>query len=176
MPRHRNHPEHVGPFFRRALRQLVEYRACRQYPAGHGSATIEHMADYIGGAVGALVTLAITKGFPLLSRAYQRRCIDPKRAHQEVFLEQTAWFEERASKLAVFRFELTNGPAPDKFKLAQLVSKLDRKDREWAKKETDITLLGRYAAEKAAECHDNAGECARHADEINYRTFVFPLV
>jgi hypothetical protein len=42
-------------------------------------------------------------------------------------------------------------------------------------KETDITLLGRYAAERAAECYDNAGECARHADEINYRTFVFPL-
>jgi hypothetical protein len=133
------------------------------------------MSDYIAGAISAFVTLAITKGLPLLSRAYEKRYIDPKRAHQEVFLEQANWFEERASKLAVFRFELTNGPEPNKFKLAQLVSKLDRKDREWAMKVTDITLLGKYATEKAAECHDNAGECARHADEINYRTFVFPL-
>jgi hypothetical protein len=133
------------------------------------------MSDYLAGAVSAVVTLAITKGLPWLSRAYEKRYVDPKRAHQEVFLEQANWFEERASKLAAFRFELAHGPEPNKFKLAELVSKLDRKDREWAMKETDITLLGRYAAEKAAECHDTAGECARHADEINYRTFIFPL-
>lgn len=133
------------------------------------------MSDYIAGAVSAVVTLAITKGLPWLSRAYEKRYVDPKRAHQEVFLEQANWLGERASKLAAFRFELTHGPEPNKFKLAELVSKLDRKDTEWAMKETDITLLGRYAAEKAAECHDNAGECARHADEINYRTFIFPL-
>ena len=42
-------------------------------------------------------------------------------------------------------------------------------------KETDLTLLCRYAAEKAIQCQDNAGECARNADEINYRMFVFPL-
>lgn len=133
------------------------------------------MSDYIAGAVGAVVTLAITKGLPWLWCAYEKRYIDPKRAHQEVFLEQANWFEERATKLAVFRFELTHGSEPNKFKLAQLVSKLDRKDTEWAMKETDITLLSRYAVEKAAECHDNAGECARHADEINYSTFIFPL-
>lgn len=125
------------------------------------------MSDYIVGAVKAVVTLAITKGLPWLSRAHEKRYIDPKRAHQEVFLEQANWFKERASKLAVFRFELTHGQAPNKFRLAELISKLDRKDRKWAMKETDIILLGRYAAEKAAECHDNAGECARHADEIN---------
>jgi len=85
------------------------------------------------------------------------------------------WFEERAAKLVVLRFELTHGPEPNKFKLAELVSKLDPKDREWAMKETDLTLLCRYAAEKAIQCQDNAGECARNADEINYRMFVFPL-
>jgi hypothetical protein len=133
------------------------------------------MSDYVAGTVSAVVTLAITKGLPWLSRAYEKRYIDPKRAHQEFFLEQANWFEERAAKLAVFRFELTHGPKPNKFKMAQLVSMLDRKDREWAMKETDMALLGRYAAEKAGECHDNAGECARHAVEINYRAFVFPL-
>jgi hypothetical protein len=133
------------------------------------------MSDYIAGAVSAVITLAITKGLPWLSLAYEKRCIDPKRAHQEVFLEQANWFEERASTLAVFRYELTHGSEPDKFKLAQLVSKLDRKDREWAMKETDIALLSRCAAEKAAECHNNAAECGRHAEEINYRTFIFPL-
>lgn len=101
------------------------------------------MSDYMAGAVGAVVTLAITKGLPLLWCAYGKRYIDPKRAHQEVFLEQADWFEERASKLAVFRFDLTHGPEPDKFKLAQLVSKLDRKDKEWTMKETDINLLAR---------------------------------
>jgi hypothetical protein len=67
------------------------------------------MSDYIAGAVSAVVTLAITKGLPWLSRAYEKRYVDPKRAHQEVFLEQANWFEERASKLAAFRFELTHG-------------------------------------------------------------------
>ena len=92
-----------------------------------------------------------------------------------MFLGQANWLKERASKLAVFRYELTRGSEPDKFKLAQLVSKLDPKDREWAMKETDISVLSRLAAEKAAECHNNAGENARYAEEINYRTFVFPL-
>ena len=75
----------------------------------------------------------------------------------------------------MFRWELINTPPRDKFKLAYLVSKLDRKDKEWAMKEADIGLLIDYAAHKGAECHENSGECARHADEINYRTFVFPL-
>ena len=92
-----------------------------------------------------------------------------------MFLEQANWFEERASKLVVFRFELTHGGGPDAFKLPQLVSKLDRMDREGAMKETDIALQAKCAAEKAAECHNNAGQCTRHADEINYRTFIFPL-
>lgn len=133
------------------------------------------MSDYVAGAVRALVSLAITRGLPWLSRAYEKRYIDPKRAHQEVFLEQADWFEDRASKLAVFRYELTCGPEPDKFKLARLISTLDRRDKEWAMKETDIALLSGYAAEKAEECHENARECARYSDEINYRTFIFPL-
>jgi hypothetical protein len=106
---------------------------------------------------------------------YDRRYTDPKRAHQNLFLEQREWYAERAAQLHSFRFDLIHGPKPDKFKLALLVSKLDRKDRVWAMKETDIDLLAQAAAEKAAHCEDNAAECARHADEINYRTFIFPI-
>ena len=75
------------------------------------------MSDYITGAVSALVTLAITKGLPWLSRAYEKRCIDPKKAQHEMFLERANWFEERASTLAVLRHELTHRSEPDKFKL-----------------------------------------------------------
>jgi hypothetical protein len=113
-----------------------------------------------GRSVGAFATLAITKGLPLLYYAYEKRYIDPKKAHQQVFLEQGECFEERAAKLAVFRFELTHGPEPDKFKLAQLVSKLDPTDREWTIKETDITLLAMYAVEKAAQCYDTPESAA----------------
>jgi ribosomal protein L12E/L44/L45/RPP1/RPP2 len=123
----------------------------------------------------SVVTVALSKGIPWLLQAYDRRYIDPKRAHQYLFLEQGEWYAARAAQLHSFRFDIIHGPKPDKFKLALSVSKLDRKDIVWAMKETDIDLLAHAAAQKAAECEDNAAECARHADEINYRTFIFPI-
>ena len=102
-------------------------------------------------------------------RAYQKRYIEPKKAHRQVYVDEADWFKERAAKLAVFRLQLGQDPKLDRFKLAELVSKLDQHDREWAMKQTDIEILCKYAAEKGAECHDNAGECGRLADEIIYR-------
>jgi hypothetical protein len=133
------------------------------------------MSDYLVGVIGAATTLAITKGVPWLLRAYDKRYVDPHRAHQDLFLEQANWFSERSEKLAVFRHQLIFNPPSDKFKLAFLVAQLDPKDREWAMKEADIETLCNYAAHKGTECYENACECARNADQINYRTFIFPL-
>jgi hypothetical protein len=60
-------------------------------------------------------------------------------------------------------------PPPDKWKLAQLVSKLDDKDKQWAMKQDDIEILRKWAASKGEECHNNAGECGRMADEVAYK-------
>lgn len=117
------------------------------------------------------VTIFIRDGVAWLWRAYQKRYIDPKKAHRQVFVDEADWFKERAAKLAVFSLQLGQDPKPDKFKLAELVSKLDQHDRQWAMKQTDIEILRKYAAEKGAECHDNAAECGRLADEIAYKIF-----
>ena len=146
----------------------TEYTAAVSPP---GPSMSNYFKDFAVPVVTALVTLFIREYVPQLWRAYQRRYIDPKKAHRQVFLDQADWFEERAAKLAAFGFQLGQDPKPDKFKLAELVSKLDPHDRQWAIKHTDIEILRKYAAEKGAECHDNAGECGRSADEIAYKMF-----
>ena len=133
------------------------------------------MADFVSVVLIAAATLAIKEGIPWLRRAYERRYVDPHRAHQNLFLEQANWYGQRADKLAAFRHELIFSPPRDKFKLAFLVAQLDRRDQDWAMKETDIEGLKEGAAHKGNECRQNASECARHADEINYRAFIFPL-
>lgn len=115
------------------------------------------------------VTIFFRDGGAWLWRAYQKLYIDPKKAHRQVSVDQADWFEERAAKLAVFRLRLGQEPKPDKFKLAELVSELDQHDRQWVMKQTDIEILRKYAADKGTECHDNAGECGRMADEIAYK-------
>jgi hypothetical protein len=114
-------------------------------------------------------TLLIRDGVVWFWRVYEKRYIDPKKRHRQVFLERAQWFEERASKLAVFHCELDEQPAPDKWKLARLVSKLDDHDRRWAMKQTDIEILRKYPLQKGAECHDNAAQCSRFADEVAYK-------
>ena len=135
----------------------------------------EHFKDFVAPAVAAVVTLVIREGFPKLWRPYQARYIDPRKAHQRIFLDQVNWYEDRAAKLAVFHFQLVQEPPPDKFKLAGLVAKLDPHDSREAMKYTDVEMLRRYAAEKGAECHQSASDAARNAEEINYRSFIFRL-
>jgi hypothetical protein len=98
----------------------------------------------------------------------QSRFVEPKLQTQRVFLEQANWFEERAQKLAAFHWQLRN-TKPDKFKLAELVSKLDRHDQQCAMKETDIDVLSKWAEQRGRECHDNASETSRLAVEMGYR-------
>jgi hypothetical protein len=102
-------------------------------------------------------------------RIYQRCRVDPKKAHLQMVEAQAEWFKERAIKLAVFKLRLGQDRRLDKFKLEELVSQLDPHDRQWAMKQTDIDILRRYAGERGAECHDNAGECGRRAEEIANR-------
>jgi hypothetical protein len=135
----------------------------------------EYFKNFIAPAVTAVVTLVIREGFPKLWRAYQARYIDPKEAHRQIFLDRANWYKDRASKLAVFHFQLGQEPPPDKFKLAGLVAKLDPHDSREAMKYPDVETLRRYAAEKGAECHQNASEDARNAEEISYRSFIFRL-
>jgi hypothetical protein len=115
-----------------------------------------------------LATIAVRDGGAWLWRLYQRRYIEPKQRHRQVFVEQRNWYEERAAKLAVFGVQLSQEPAPDKWKLARFVSQLDTDDRKWAMKSDDIEALRAAAARKGKECHDNAGECGRMADEVAY--------
>jgi len=73
----------------------------------------EYFKDFVAPAVAAVVTLVIREGFPKLWRPYQARYIDPRKAHQRIFLDQVNWYEDRAAKLAVFHFQLVQEPPPD---------------------------------------------------------------
>jgi hypothetical protein len=117
------------------------------------------------------ITLLLRDGGAWAWRVYQNRYIEPKKRHRQVFVDEAKWFEERAAKLAAFHWQLGQDPPPDKWKLTAFISKLDDHDRQWAMKQTDIEILRKFAAEKGAECHDNAGECGRFADEIAYTIF-----
>jgi hypothetical protein len=97
------------------------------------------------------------------------RFVEPKLQVQQVFLDQAQWFGERASKLAAFRWQLGLLEKPDKFKLAELVSKLDPHDRQFAMKQEDVALLRDWATKKGQECHDNAAQSSRFADEVKYK-------
>lgn len=94
--------------------------------------------------------------------------IEPKLRHQQMLLEQAKWFEERAQKLAVFRVQLRN-TNPDKFKLAELVSKLDKHDWQFAMKETDLNVLVKWAEQKSQELQEGADETYRLAEEVGYK-------
>ena len=103
-------------------------------------------------------------------KIHGQRFIDPKLAHQTFLLNQAKWFDERATKLAAFRWQLSNMENPDKFKVSYLASKLDRKDQDYAMKhESEPETLLKWAEEKGKECRDNAGEASRMADEVGYK-------
>jgi hypothetical protein len=102
-------------------------------------------------------------------RYRHNRFMEPKLQHRQVFLDQAQWFGERASKLAAFRWQLGLLEKPDKFKLAELVSKLDPHDRQFAMKQEDVALLRDWATKKGQECHDNASQSSQWADEVTYK-------
>jgi len=59
--------------------------------------------------------------------------------------------------------------ALDRFKLAEMISKLDRLDADWARKVEDITLLTEACSRKQEECLSNAAQSREFADEVGRR-------
>jgi Tfp pilus assembly protein PilO len=132
------------------------------------------MQEKVNGIV--LIAACISLGTALvpigkwLWRTYLVRHFDAKKEHYNELMEETKWYGERAVKLDALRKQLTYGKAyeqlPDRFKLAEMISKLDRKDAEWARKIEDIALLTEACRKKQEECENNAEQCRQFANEV----------
>jgi hypothetical protein len=86
----------------------------------------------------AAVIALITTLFPLakwLWRTYGVRNFDAKKAHYDELIEQAKWYEDRLVRLDTLRKQLLYAKMYeqplDRFKLAEMISKLDRNDAEW---------------------------------------------
>jgi hypothetical protein len=103
-------------------------------------------------------------------RTHLLRHFDAKKDHYNELIEQAKWFEDRAVRLDALRKQLLYGrtydKAPDRFKLAELISKLDRKDAEWARKVEDANLLVEACERKQEECLNEAEQCREFADDV----------
>ncbi len=132
---------------------------------------MENLKTIILTVVTTVLTICIKEWGPKVWQLYTNRYVEPKKAQMQVFLDQAAWFEDRAAKLAVFAFQLAREPHLDRFRLAEQVAKLDPHDRQWAMKQTDGEVLRVAATDKGAECHDNARLCGRMADEMANKVF-----
>lgn len=118
-------------------------------------------------AVIALVT-ALVPLWKWVWRTYMVRHFEAKKALYDELREQSKWYEERAVKLDSFRKQLLFGKdqPPDRFRLAAMISSLDRKDAEWARKFEKSTELIEVCEKKQEECLNNAGQIREFADEV----------
>ena len=128
----------------------------------------------IGAAIGSAITLLVKEGIPHAWKAYKKRRIDPKKEHRQVLLDGAAWFQDRANKLNALRVKLTyETTAPDRFRLAEMISKLDKQDREWSMKlAADMKLLCDQATLKAQECEENAAQSSILAADLDRHTLL----
>jgi hypothetical protein len=125
--------------------------------------------------VGCLTAIIlVVKDVVQYVRKYRHeRYVEPKLRHREYLLKEAEWLNDRAARLAAFRWELAKMDKPDKFKLEILASKLDRDDWDFAMKHSgdrevtpeDITKLRNWAERKGQECHNNCSQCTLWADE-----------
>ncbi|MGA2834904.1 MAG: hypothetical protein ABSE55_17725 [Terracidiphilus sp.] len=122
--------------------------------------------------IAASVTL-ITALLPVWKwvwRTHMVRHFDAKREHRKELIEEAKWYEDRAVKLDILRKHLLYGKMyeqpTDRFKLAELISKLDRNDAEWARKVEDINRLTEACEGKQEECLNNAAQCRQFADDV----------
>lgn len=103
-------------------------------------------------------------------RMYGVRNFDAKKAHWNELVEQAKWFEDRLVRLDTFRKQLLYAKMydqqPDRFKLAEMISKLDRKDAEWARKIEDPSILAQACQQKQEECQRNAEQCREWAEDV----------
>lgn len=120
-------------------------------------------------AVIALIT-ALVPVFKWVWRTYGVRTFDAKKAHYNQLIEQAKWFEDRLVRLDTLRKQLLYArmyeQPPDRFKIAQMISKLDRKDAEWAMKLEDPTVLVEACELKQEECQRNAEQDREWAEDV----------
>lgn len=121
----------------------------------------------------AAVIALITALIPLCKwvwRTHLVRHFDAKKEHYQELIDEAKWYEDRALKLDNLRKLLIYGrmyeQPPDRFKLAKLLSKLDRRDAEWARTIEDISRLTEACESKQEECLNNAEQCRQFADEV----------
>lgn len=136
------------------------------------------MPRYVRLTANALVLLAaaitlITALMPFGKwawRTYSVRNFDAKKAHYNELIEAAKWLEDRMVRLDTLRKQLIYAKAydqqPDRFKLAEMISKLDRKDAEWARKIEDPALLAQACEQKQEECQRNAEQCREWAEDV----------
>jgi hypothetical protein len=120
-------------------------------------------------AVIALITALVPLG-KWAWRTYGIRNFDAKKAHYEELIERAKWYEDRLIRLDTIRKQLlfaqTWEQPIDRFRLAEMISKLDRKDAEWARKIEDPVLLAHACEQKAEECQRNAGQEREWAEDV----------
>ena len=123
--------------------------------------------------IAAVITL-ITALVPLgkwFWRTYGVRNFNAKKAHYDELIEQAKWYEDRLVRLDTLRKQLLYAKMydqqPDRFKLAEMLSKLDRHDAEWARKIDDPATLTQACEQKQDECQRNAEQCREWADDVS---------
>jgi hypothetical protein len=122
----------------------------------------------------AAVIALITALVPLakwLWKTYGVRNFDAKKAHYGELIEQAKWYEDRLVRLDKLRKQLLYAkmyePPLDRFKLAELISKLDREDAEWTRQIEDAATLVEACEHKQEECQRNAEQCREWAEDVS---------
>jgi len=121
-------------------------------------------------AAGITLITALVPLWKWLWRRHLVRRFDAKKAHYNELVNEAKWLEDRAGKLDTLRKRLIYGKTyeqpPDRFKLSEMISTLDTKDAEWARKVEDIALLTEACQRKQEECLDNAEQCRQFAEDV----------
>jgi uncharacterized protein YdcH (DUF465 family) len=137
----------------------------------HEDAHLQNTANTVVliAAVIALTTALVPFG-KWVWRTYGVRKFDAKKAHYEELVEEANWYEDRLVRLDTFRKQLIYAKMyeqqPDRFKLAEMISKLDRKDAEWTRKIEDPEALALACEQKQEECQRNAQQCRDWAEDV----------
>lgn len=121
-------------------------------------------------AAGITLAAALVPAWRWVWTTYLVRHFDAKKQHYNELVEEAKWYEARALKLDVFRKQLIYAKAyqqlPDRFKLAEMISILNRRDAEWVRTVENTELLATACERKQEECLGNASQCRSFADDV----------
>jgi hypothetical protein len=127
-------------------------------------------------AVIALIT-ALVPVWKWIWRTYGVRHFNAKKAHYEELIEDAKCYEDRLLRLDTLRKQLLYAKMYeqrlDRFKLAEMISKLDRKDAEWARQIEDPVILAQACEQKQDECQQNAEQCREWADDVARKVLIW---